>query len=51
MNEIWQMLRSNDTKTLNLTKDFEELLDKAQQAGWLGPTKPRDYQTKVKDDE
>ena len=40
MDKIWQMSQSNDTKSLNLTNDFEELLDVAQQAGWLGPTKP-----------
>ena len=49
--KIWQMSQSNDTKTLNLTEDFEELLDMAQQAGRLGPAKPREYWTTVKDDE
>ena len=32
--KIWQMLQSSDTKTLKLTKYFEELLDKARQ-NWL----------------
>ena len=48
MDKIWQMLQSNDTKTLHLTKDFEELLDMAQQARWLGPPKTGEYWTKVK---
>ena len=51
MDKIWQMLRSNDTKTLNLNKDFEELLDLVQQARWVVPTKPREYWTKEKIDE
>ena len=42
MDKIWQMLQSSDTKTLNLTRDFEELLDLVQQARWVGPTKPRE---------
>ena len=33
MDNMWQMLQSKHTKTLNLTKDFEELLDLAQQGG------------------
>ena len=32
------MMQSNDTKTLNLAKDFEELMEKTQQTGWLGVT-------------
>ena len=40
MDKILQMLQSSDTKTLKLTKYFEELLDKARQTGWLGPGKP-----------
>ena len=51
MDEIWQMLQSDDTKTLNLARDFEELLDLAQQAGWVGPTQPREYWTKEKSDD
>ena len=51
MDKIWQMLQSNDTGTLTLTKDSEELLDLVQQAGWAGPTKPREYWTKEKNDE
>ena len=30
MDKIWQMLQSNDTGTLTLTKDSEELLDLVQ---------------------
>ena len=51
MDKMWQMLQGNDAKTLNLTEDFEELLDLAQQAGWMVPTKTREYGTEVKDDE
>ena len=30
------MMQSNDTKTLNLANDFEELMDKTQQRdGWV----------------
>ena len=32
-------MQRNDTKTINLKKDFEELMSKAQQTGWDGPTK------------
>ena len=39
MDKKWQKLQSNDTKSLNLTQDFEELLDMAERAGWLGPDK------------
>ena len=34
MDKIWQMVQSNDTKTMNLNKDFEELLNNAQPTGW-----------------
>ena len=51
MDKIWQMLQSNDTKTLNLTTDFEKLLDLAQQVGWVGPTTPREHWTEEKNDE
>ena len=44
------MLQSNYTKTLSLTKDLEEFLNMTQQAGWLGPTKPGEHWTKVKDE-
>ena len=30
MDKMWQMMQSNDTKTMNTNKDFEELLSKAQ---------------------
>ena len=39
MNDMWRMMQSNDTKTMNLDKDFEELLKKAKQTGWNGSTK------------
>ena len=38
MDKVWQMMQSNDTKTMNLDKDFEELMGKAQQTGWNGST-------------
>ena len=31
MDKEEQMMHSNDTKTMNLDKDFEELMDEAQQ--------------------
>ena len=49
MDKIWQVLQSNDTKTLNLTTDFEELWDFAQQAGWVAD-KAQEYWTKEKND-
>ena len=39
------------TKTHNLNKDFEEFLDLVQQAGYVGPTKSREYWLKEKNDE
>ena len=51
MDKIWQMLQCNDTKSLDLAKDFEEPFDTAQQSGLLGPAKLRKYWTNVKDDE
>ena len=38
MDKVWQMMQTNDTKTMNLDKDFEEPTSKAQQTGWDGPT-------------
>ena len=51
MDKMWQMLQNKgkDTNTLNLTEDFEELLDLEQQAGWVVSTKPREYWTKEKE--
>ena len=40
MNErLLQMMQSNDTKSLNLGKDFDGLLWMAQQIGWNASTK------------
>ena len=36
MDKKGQMMQSNDTKTMNLNKDFGDLLSKAQQTGWNG---------------
>ena len=41
--KVWQMIQSNDTKTMNLNKDFEELMSKAQHTGWNGSTKTRRF--------
>ena len=38
MDKMWQMMQSDDTETMNLDKDFEQLLSKATQAGWTGST-------------
>ena len=51
MDMIWQMLQSIDTTSLNVTKDFEELWDMAQETGWLGPAKPRTLWTEEEDEE
>ena len=39
MDKMWQMMQSNDTETMNLDKDFEEMVSKAKQTGWNGSTK------------
>ena len=39
MDKVCQMMQSNDTKTMKLNEDFEELLSKAQQTGWNGSVK------------
>ena len=44
------MMQSNDTKTMNLNKDFEELLNSAQQKGWDGSTKTSRFWTDEEDD-
>ena len=41
MDKMLQMIQSNDAKSLNLTKDFEDLLDMAQPAGGWGRQSPR----------
>ena len=37
MDKMWQMMQSNDTETMNLDKDFEEMVRNAKQTGWNGP--------------
>ena len=37
--KMWQMMQSNDITTMNLDKDFEEMVRKAKQTGWNGSTK------------
>ena len=39
MDKMWQNVRSNDAKTMNLDKDIEEILNTAKQTGWNGSTK------------
>ena len=39
MDKMWQMMQSNDTKTMNLDKDVEEMVRKAKQTGLTGSTK------------
>ena len=41
MDKVWQMMQSNDTMTMNLDKDFEELTEKTQQTGveWIDKNK------------
>ena len=39
MAKMWQMMQSNDTQTMNLDKDFEEMVSKAKQTGLNGSTK------------
>ena len=51
MDKMWQMMQSNDTKTLNLANDFEELMDKTQQRGWLGATKLKRFWTEEEEDD
>ena len=51
MDKMWHMMQSNDTKTLNLAKDFEELMEKTQQTGWLGVTEPRRLWTEEEEDD
>ena len=34
MDKMWQMMQSNGTKTMNLDKDFEEMVSKAKQTGF-----------------
>ena len=41
MDEMWQMMQSKDTKTLNLDKDFDEIMNKVKQAGWNDSTKTK----------
>ena len=37
MDKMWQMMQSNDTKTMNLDKDFEEMVRRNKQGGMDGP--------------
>ena len=48
MEKVWQMMENNDTKTMNQNRDFDELMSKAQQTGWNGPTTTRFWTEKKK---
>ena len=39
MDKMWQMMQSNDTKTMNLDKVLEEMVSKAKHRGLNGSTK------------
>ena len=45
MDKMWQMMQSNDFKTINLDKSFEEMVNKAKQTGWNGSTKTTRFWT------
>ena len=48
---MWQMMQSKDTKTLNLDKDFEEIMNKLKQAGWDESTKTKRFWTQEEDED
>ena len=41
MDKMWQTIQSVDTETMNLDKDFEEMVSKAKQPGCYGSTKKK----------
>ena len=45
------MMQSNDTKTMNLDKDFEEMLNEAKQRGWNGSTKTTRFWAEGEEDD
>ena len=51
MDKMWQNVRSNDAKTMNLDKDIEEILNKAKQTVWNGSTKTTRVWTEKEEDD
>ena len=51
MTKMWQMMQSRDTKTLNLDKDFEEIMSKVKQAGWNELTKTTGFWREDEDED
>ena len=51
MDKMWQNMQSNDTETMNLDKDIEEILNKAKQTGWNGSTKTTRVWTEKEEDD
>ena len=51
MDKMWQMMQSKDTKTLNLDKDLEELMNKVKEAGRDESTKTKRFWTKDEDED
>ena len=41
--KLWQMMRSRDTKNLNLDKDCDEIMSKMKQTGWTDATRTRRF--------
>ena len=51
MDKMWQIMQSKDTKTLNLDKDFEEMMDKVKHAEWNESTKTKRFWTQDEDED
>ena len=48
MDKMWQMMQSKGTKTLNLDKDLEEIMNKVKQAGCRPRRKDSGHNMKMK---
>ena len=48
--KVWQMMHSNDTKTMSLDKDFEGPMGKANWVEWIGKKTTR-FQAEKEEDE
>ena len=51
IDRMWQMMQSKDTKTLNLDKDFEEIMNKAKHAGWNESTRTKRFWIEEEDED
>ena len=51
MDKMWQNVRSNDAKTMNLDKDIEDILFQAKQTGWNGSTNTTRVWTEKEEDD